>query len=215
MPDPGLVALRQQKVFIPFVAVDVQLKTGQGFQLLDSASEVTFGNPLKTYRGRDPDFGSLARIDAIEEGVATSAPQLRVAIYPANDTVMALIAEPANQGSYVTIWAGAINPADGSVYVDDEPEFIGELNRAQRGIGLNQGSFELDLTSFYESFFASGEGYRLNNQFHQKVHPGEKGLEYVNGIQRDIPWGQEQARTPAVKYTYSPPISGTYQLRRS
>src|SRR3546814_520081 len=80
-------------------------------RLLDGSGQLVFDG--ETYTGRDPVFGSLAAVEAIEDGVGDEAPALNFTLLPASDAASAELASPDMQGSVVSLWLAAVDRATG------------------------------------------------------------------------------------------------------
>lgn len=179
-----------------FVAVEIQTTVGV-LRLLDGSSEVTFGG--RTFRGEDPDYGSLAQVDAIEDGAGDEAPAVQVIINAPTTMAASQLASADMQSRPVLIWVGVINPVNGEV--DGEPflTFAGEVDMPTLRVGQGSRSVALDCVSIWERFFEDFEGVRLTNAFHQSVWPGELGLEFVTDVKRSLPWGSDSPRPDVVR----------------
>src|SRR3546814_3416524 len=82
-------------------------------RLLDGSGQLVFDG--ETYTGRDPVFGSLAAVEAIEDGVGAEEPALNFTLLPASDAASAELASPAMHGSVVSLWLAAVDRATGAV----------------------------------------------------------------------------------------------------
>lgn len=167
---------------------------GHTITVLDGAGEVVFN--AETYTGSDSVYGTLDGVETVTEQVGTEAPMLRLTFLPATLAALADITAPANQGSPVSVWFGAISPA-GLLIGEPEPLFIGEMDTADVDAGGPSTVIAINVASAWERLFDLGEGQRLNNAFIQSIYSGAKGAEFVIAIQRDLPWGYDAPR-PAV-----------------
>src|SRR3546814_12965143 len=95
-------------------------------RLLDGSGQLVFDG--ETYTGRDPVFGSLAAVEAIEDGVGDEAPALNFTLLPASDAASAELASPDMQGSVVSLWLAAVDRATGAVIPAPLLPFTGELD---------------------------------------------------------------------------------------
>lgn len=201
MTSSTLLDRYSQPVFLAFVAVEIYLNTSEEIRLLDGSSELILpgvnpGDAPRKFVGSDEDWGSIASMEAVEEGFADKAPKIRLGLHVPNNVAMAALAAPLNQESGVLMYHGAIDTTTGAA-VDYEMFFLGRLDRANRNIGLKSSTLELDLSTYWEALFEYDEGFRLNNQTQQAVYPGDLGLEYVTEVTRQLPWGADAPR-PAV-----------------
>src|SRR3546814_7291421 len=94
-------------------------------RLRDGSGQLVFDG--ETYTGRDPVFGSLAAVEAIEDGVGDEAPALNFTLLPASDAASAELASPDMQGSVVSLWLAAVDRATGAVIPEPLLLFTGEL----------------------------------------------------------------------------------------
>lgn len=203
-------------VVCDFVAVEVILPF-YSLRLLDGASQVTWQVPhyvngvleSRTFYGEDATYGTMAGMEGVTEGLGTSAPRLRFRINPPTLAAAAQLNLPGNQGSSIRMWYGCVDLATGAVIPDPDLLFWGWLDQPRfvGGVDTPQG-VEYDVASAMELLFAAEEGQRLNHAMHLRVFPGELGLQYVNEVERQLPWGVDTARSPMIASTdggYTPP----------
>jgi hypothetical protein len=181
-------ALAQPTVLI-FGALKVQLNTGPVIRLLDGSSTLSFGGD--TFSGKDPTFGALAAIDAIEDGVGDEAPGLSITLHPSSDAAAATLSAATMQGSPVSLWIGAIDQTTRAVIADPLLLFFGELDQPTITVDKGERVLEYECVSAFERLFENDEGVRLADSFHQSVWLGETGLANVTGIVRTAYWGTE------------------------
>lgn len=185
----------QQPGVVLFVAVEILLP-GYNLRLLDGAGVVTFDS--KTFVGRDATYGALGAATDYGDGVDDEAPSLTLTVLPPTNAAMADLADPTAQGSQVSVWVGALDPATGMVIGDPDLAFIGETDVPTRKVSQGSAALELTIVSVFDRFFDQNEGERLNNGFHQSVWAGELGLEFVSAVQRQMPWGSDAPRPALV-----------------
>jgi hypothetical protein len=183
---PALDAALSADRPLVFGALELDLPGGAA-RFLDGAGEISFAG--RTFLGTDPTFGTIAAIDAIDDGGADEAPGLGVTLLPPNDTAAAVLAGAAVQGSTATIWIGAIDSATGIPIPDPYLVFLGEVDVATISADASGRSVDYDLVSMSERFFDADEGFRLNDAFHKSIWPGETGFFDVIGIEQTIYWG--------------------------
>lgn len=179
-----------------FVAVEVQTG-GAPMRLLDGSSEVTFAG--RTFRGEDPDYGALALLEPIIDGVGDEAPSVRLTVNPPDAAAAARLAGASMQGRPMLLWIGVINPMTGAVDGDPFLAFAGEVDHPILRVGEGTRSVTLECVSIWERFFEDFEGVRLSNAYHQSVWPGELGLEFVTDVKRSLPWGSDAPRPDVVR----------------
>lgn len=178
-----------------FFAVEV-IAPSFTLRLLDGASEVAF-SPDRVFRGSDETFGTMGALQAVTEGMGNEAPRMRLEIRPPTRAAAATLNLPENQGSKVRLYFGAVHSVTGAVIPDPELIFFGKLD-VPKYMGGKTRRVEFDVFSAWEELFTESEGERLNHAFHTKVFPGERGLEYVSDVERQLPWGADVPKSPAV-----------------
>lgn len=196
--NPNLATLYSGSVIrAAFCAVALDLRTGEEINLLDGASEVTFdvaqdgeASDVRTFRGVDATFGTLRGFGDIEEGVATNSPRLSLSLNPPDTTALSILAAASNVGSMLRIFVGAVDTVTGTPYA--ELEFIGRLDKAQRGLGTRSSLLDLDVSSYYDELFVEDTAIRLNDRQHRSIRPSEAGMAYAIGVNRALPWGLEK-----------------------
>lgn len=210
--DPNLQQALGAPSALLFIAVEVQLPGGV-MRLLDGASEVSFLG--RTFVGADPARGVLADMESFSDGIGAEAPQLRLIINPPSNVASATLASPAAQGSTVTVWLGALHLQTGQVLGAPEVLFQGEVDQPLLRVSKGRRQLTLDCVSAWERFFDDEEGVRLNNASHQNFWPGERGLEHVTDILRQMPWGSDAPRPGVVtdSGSQSPTVNSTDMLK--
>lgn len=172
---------------------------GHTILLVDGAAEVVHGG--ETYTGEDEVYGVLDAVEQMTEQVGTEAPTVRFTFLPSSLVALADITDPANQGSPVYVWFGAVDPATGQIVGEPELLFLGELDTAEVEAGGSSTVISFDVVSAWERLFEANEGHRLNDKFWQSIYPGARGMQYVTEIQRDLPWGYDAPRPRVVSDT--------------
>lgn len=192
--------------FRGFMALRIALPDGD-VHVLDGSGTIIFGG--MTFTGRDPVYGVLAGIGEIEEGIGNQAPETTVTMFPRTAAALAALAAPRAQGSDVTVWMGAVVSSTGLVVPDPVVIFDGELNTAEQTVGQNSRALQLTCNSVMTRFLQADQGNRLNNGFHQRTWPGQKGLEFITSITRKVPWGAETPKS-AIDYPPSESLNARY-----
>lgn len=180
----------------PLVCLLVRIELpSRTIKIVDGAGQVAFGADV--YTGEDAVYGVLDAVETMSEQVGTEAPKIRFTFLPASLTALADMTAPGNQGAPVYVWFGAVDQASGLIIGEPELLFMGELDTADVDVAEASTIITFDVASAWERLFEASEGHRLNNSFWQTIWPGERGLEYVVGVQRDLPWGYD-AKRPSV-----------------
>jgi hypothetical protein len=185
--SPQLAAALRGERPLLFGAVEINLP-GHDLLLLDGAGELMVGNRL--FRGRDETYGVLDTIKGLADSMGNTAPSITIGLIPSSTASLALLMDPAVQGSPLTISMGCIDPWTGLVVPNPYTLFIGEVDVPTVTWGTNDRRLEYTGTSIGERLFATEEGLRLSDAFHQHIWPGELGLAFVTGVETYVPWGQ-------------------------
>lgn len=204
----GLKLEFRRQQFTLFTALKIEFPD-HTTRLLDSAGYVTING--EAYKGRDPIDGILYSIDSISDGSGDDAPAIRIILSPPDDASSLTVLSPNTQGSRVTVMMGAIDTITG-ILVGAQEIFYGELDQPSLQVDGNMTQLVLECVSAFERFFDDDEGTRLTDAWLQSVWPGDKGLQYVTDIERQIPWGAD-APLPAVVSSGSggqTTVAGTY-----
>src|SRR3546814_16560035 len=106
--EPARVA--ERPLFVGLLKIEVPDAT---IRLLVGPGQLVFDGA--TYTGRDPVFGSLAAVEAIEDGVGDEAPALTFTLLPAHDVASAVMATPDMHGSVVCLLLAAVARGPGGV----------------------------------------------------------------------------------------------------
>jgi len=179
---------------LAFVAVEIALSVGF-LRLVDGAGQVSFAG--RTFLGRDLDFGVLAGLEPVTDGMGDQTPALNIGINPPTPDAAAILGGEDMQGRSVLLWVGTLNTFTGAVTPDPVLVFTGEVDQGVLNVGLGSRRLDLSCVSIWERLFDDAQGVRLSNAYHQSAWPGELGFEYVTAVQRQLPWGSDTPR-PAV-----------------
>lgn len=185
--DPALFAALQAPRLILFGAVEIVMPA-RTVRLLDGSAETVIAG--ESYIGRDPEWGVLDTIKGLNDSNGDNAPAPTIGMIPADDLALAAMLDPALQGSPVTIMVGVLSPATGLPIGECYAPFTGELDVATVKWGLNDRRVDFRCAGIGDRLFATEEGRRLSDAFHQEVWPGELGLAFVTDVESKIDWGQ-------------------------
>jgi len=159
---------------------------GSTLRLCDGG-QVTWG--VDSFASSDPDFGSIAEVDAPEETSGDEAPGLGLTFLPSSAAAAATLTNPAFQGSPVRVWLAEVDPATGAV--SGTPELAADMMidttvlRAGRGYR----AIDMELISAAERLMLINEGNTLSARHHKSVWPGELGLDNATGVSTAVAWG--------------------------
>lgn len=171
-------------VFFDFASGPLRVWTGYG--------DYTLGG--ETFSG----VGDLGSISPIEEGKSISARGVSLTISGVpSERVSTALNRKEYHNRPVTLWL-ALFGADGSTLIADEVQiFSGRLDT----MTINDAGETSTITVTAESRLIDLERpreLRFTDQEQKRLFPGDRGLEYVAGLQgKDIPWGVRGAVSPA------------------
>lgn len=160
--------------------------------LLDGAGRLAING--ETYVGADEYFGAIDSIDVISEADGEEAPEIRLSLLPPSASAAANLASPLMQGREVRVMVGAIDPMTGLTIGQPEIKFLGEIDVPTLSVSEGQRSLEFTVVSVFERLFEVEDGVRAQDGWHQSIWPGEKGLEFMTGTDKNLYWG---ARPPS------------------
>jgi len=141
-------------------------------------------------------YGRLAGIGEISDGIADEAPTTPFVIMLPSADAMAELVAPAVQNSRVRIWNLALDPVTGLVLGTPELWFRGRSDAAVLNIDEASYAISVDVKSALARAQRTNEAAKVNNGFHQRCRPGEKGFQYVSSVNRSIPWGSDTPVSP-------------------
>lgn len=205
--DPALAAALRQLRITFFAWAEFQLP-GYPLRLLDGSGELSMGGHI--WRGRDPVYGCMETAKGWSDGAGDSAPTLTLGMLPPGDTGLAKLLDPAAQGSAVTIGFSVLNPVTGQPIGEPCVMFTGELDVATIKWTGNERRVDWLVSSIGERLFQIDEGLRLSDALHQKVWPGQLGLEFVTGVEENVDWGQAPRAGAVVTGTAASGLGGTW-----
>lgn len=192
---PAMETALRQPFATVFGAVKVELPDRT--VCLVSGGVVTFGGD--TYVSQDDVFGTIAAVGRVKDGTGDEAPALSITLLPDSDADAATLSSPTYQGSPVSLFYGAIDPATGAVIADPLGLFYGELDQPTLTVDQGIRELEYEAASAFDRLFSGDEGIRLSDSHHMEVWPDESGLANVTGVQRSIYWGIDR---PASSLNY-------------
>ncbi len=173
-----------------FFAVQIDLPSGP-LRLIDGDGTVRFSVDGSTvdFTGSDGVYGSIASIGGITEAIATSAPVLDLSILPPTEGALGELSQIEAQGSLIRVWFGVLNESTGLPLGTPELVWIGHHDRAVITEAPDARVIEITVMSAWERFFAAQEGERLNDVWHQGIHPGDDFLKWNTQVTMSQPWG--------------------------
>ena len=179
-------ALAQPSPWI-FGAMKMDLP-GHSLRLLDGSAQLVIGGEL--FVGKDDAFGTIASISELAEEIGDQAPEITVTLYPPDVSAAAVLVDPNMQGSVAKFMVGAVDPQSGAVIGNPEVLFLGEVDVPSLSIDeVGARTVEYSIVSVFERLFEVEEGQRASDGWHQSIHPGELGLEFMTGTDVNLYWG--------------------------
>ena len=165
--------------------IEMQLPTGT-VRMSDCAA-VKWGATI--YDGVDADFGSVASVDDIEEGIADELPAWSITFHPPSDTSAVTIADAAFQGARILCHLAEVNPATGMVIGTPDLISDGIIDVPTLRIGKDERAVDFSVVGRTDKLFLLREGNTLSSAFHESVWPGERGFDNATGVQLSVAWG--------------------------
>jgi hypothetical protein len=187
LPPALAAALRGDRPLL-FGCVEINLP-GYDVLLLDGAAQLMIGS--RKFVGRDQTYGVLDTLKGLGDGLGDKAPSVTMGLKVPLSTSLAALLDPAVQGSAVTISFGAIDPWTGLAVSLPKTLLSGELDVPTVTWDANTRDLEYKITTDADRLFATEEGNRLSDSWHQGVWPGELGLAFVTDVETTVPWGQK------------------------
>lgn len=190
MVDPVLESALSQPIAGMFLAIRMDLTAaslGRVIRLLDGAAEITFGGEI--YAGLDADFGTIDTVDSISDGGNEEAPELVLSLLPNSATSAAILANPSMQGCEVKVYVGAYSLVTGEPIGTPELKFMGQIDVPTLLIEHGSRKIEFSIVSVFERLFENDDAVRASDGYHQSVWPGELGLEFMTGTDKNLYWG--------------------------
>lgn len=170
-----------------FGALKIELPE-QTICLLDGSAEITIG--ADDYAGHVDGVGAWASVEEIEDGFGDEAPGTTVTILPDSDEAAAMLSDPANQASPVTIMVGARDDETGLSIGDPYIAIMGLIDVPVHEFGTAECSVDYDVVSEMDYLMMNDEDRDMAPAFHQRVWPGETGMNHVTGVTQNGYWGQ-------------------------
>lgn len=190
MVDPVLESALSQPIAGMFLAIRMDLTNaglGRIVRLLDGAAEITISG--ETYAGIDDDLGTIDTVDSISDGGNEEAPELVLSLLPSSATSAAILADPSMQGCDVKIYVGAYSLVTGEPIGTPELKFYGQIDVPTLLIEQGSRKIEFSIVSVFERLFENDDAVRASDGYHQSIWPGELGLEFMTGTDKNLYWG--------------------------
>lgn len=143
----------------------------------------------ETYLSSDPDFGTVAAFEALEEGAGDSLPAGTITFYPPSIAAAATLSRPGYQGSRIVMSVIEQDQATGAVIdIDRMAEWQSDRTILKRGKGMPR-ALEMLCVTRSQRLLSRSEGNVLSSAFHQRQYPGERGFDNAHGMPMQVAWG--------------------------
>lgn len=142
-----------------------------------------------TYTGNDSLFGSIAGMEAPDEGVGDEAPMVTLRFNPPGDVASADLIDAGHQSKRARLWIAEINYTTGEVVGTPEQQADMMIGVPRLRTGERTRVLEIDMVPRLERAFLTTEANTLSNAFHQSIYPGELGLTKTTGVSRAFAFG--------------------------
>lgn len=143
------------------------------------------------YAPRDATFGSIGKIEGLEESIGGGVPQLQMTLNPPLTASAAALLIPGAQRARVRAWLAQFDVDMGEVTGVPALQFDGFLDRAELSRGPAVIELVVAVVSWLEHLFELNIGNSLNPGFHKQVWPGETGEDQATGLSLPDAWGVE------------------------
>lgn len=152
------------------------------------ASSLTFGG--LTFRGSSDTWGAIGPVAAITDEVAGQAGTLEFVLYPPSDAAGLAFQDAADETATVKVWGpGAISLSTGLPVATPDLIWFGYISDAVLTQGRGKCQVAVTVIDGFGRLLDRGDGFTLNDATHKSIRAGEKGLEFVSDVARDVPWG--------------------------
>lgn len=140
---------------------------------------------------RDPTFGIIGSMEALEEGVGDEVPAFSLTFLPASTAAAVDLAAPGMQGSRLRLWIAELDDVTGQIIGTPDQQFDGQMDQVRLVTGLRKRELPMAFVPRGERFFNSNDGNSLSPAFHKFVFPGELGEDNATGLTSAVAWGTE------------------------
>lgn len=144
-----------------------------------------------TFTSKDATFGTIASVDALEEGVDAEVPALDLVMFPASTAAAADLSQPGFQRSRVTFWLAEYDRETGLLDGDPDMLFDGQIDQTTLSGGRESRELAMTIVSTAERLFERNIGNSLSSSFHKSIWPGETGHDNATGLGKPVAWGVE------------------------
>ena len=165
-------------------------------QFTSGVSYVWTGLGTITWNGHDwLGLGAVGQISGLRESSNGAAQSRTLSLLTPNDLLSKAIGE-TNQSYAVELWFGLLNRTTGAIIADPLKTFRGYEDT----LNIDEGPEQSVITLTVESDLLGLQrpvGRRYTHEDQQFRYPGDRGFEYVNGLQQwDGVWGKPGNSVP-------------------
>lgn len=190
LPAP-LAAAHEERAVKMSYCLELKLP-GYDLRLTDGpfyTFEVDPGSP-QTFTARDATFGVLGGVGQITDGVAGNFPTTDLMILPPSNSAVATLSLPEAQRSRARVWQVTLDKVTDQV-IGFRRRFKGWADVPNYSVDEGTKTLSIKLNSVLAAVRQADEGARLNDGFHQRAWPGERGLEFSSMIEQVDYWGSD------------------------
>jgi hypothetical protein len=141
------------------------------------------------WRARDSVLGVPIGFESLEEGVATSLPAGTFTFTPTDATPSSVLNDPGLAGRRVRCWLAEIDVDTGAVTGVPEQLIDWMIDYPEIEVDEDGRTHLLNCVSNLQWLMMRDQGNSLSPSFHERIHPGEKGLRNGSGITTSFAWG--------------------------
>ena len=174
-------------------------------RLCDGAGVIGWGDSV--FKGRDPVFGTIGEVEALDEQVGDSIPGLEMTLLPPSTSAAVQLSTTSMQGAPVRLWLAVVDRMTGQVVPTPELLFAGEVDVTELELDRGSRVLRMSIASVWERLFEPNEGATLSDSFHRSIWPTEHGFAFTTGTPIDRLWGPGD-KPPAVTTVASFPSTG-------
>ena len=161
---------------------------------LSEGGAITWG--AQVYLPVDEVLGTIAAIDALEEGIGNQVPAMEVTFLPHPDATPSDLAQPSWQRARARFWLADYVEATGAVTGTPTILFDGFFDQVLLRVGRERRALEVSVVSWLELLFALNRGNGLSPSHHKSVWSGETGHDQASGLPLPVAWGVEAPPQP-------------------
>lgn len=142
------------------------------------------------YRAIDATFGTVQKVDTLQEGLGDNVPAMTMMILPPSIDAAAQLSSPGNQTGRVTFILAEYD-YDTGVVTSADIQFVGQIDQAILTVGRAKREINMSVVSLAERLFEGDTGNTMNSTFQKAVFPGDTGQDQATGLGVPVAWGTD------------------------